>query len=323
MRSKKVPHPSPARLYCSADMRPRCSRSISVRPSPRSLRTTITSSYTSSPGWSEIVKTSRSGSMTSWKVPFQLISRRSGPPNIVARGVPPSLTSINTVETGTSASGPPNQSANRSGSVHSFHTRSRGTSKTRVMMSPVSDATSGLGRSAILALSQALLEPVDGVLEGRRAQPRGAKLRRAAPRYEPRLLEHLKVLGDGLHADRERLGELVDGGLALREPSEDLPARRIGERREGGAELVGRHSYSGNRLIKSLLEYGTRTSGEKDGKDRRNRVRLTGRGHGGPGRRGLQVQGLELRLRSRRGGQQVQARRDLPKRGAAARTGDL
>src|SRR5918999_1965935 len=315
MRSKKVPHPSPARLYCSADMRPRCSRSISVRPSPRSLRTTITSSYTSSPGWSEIVKTSRSGSMTSWKVPFQLISRRSGPPNIVARSAPPSLTSINTVETGTSASGPPNQSANRSGSVHSFHTRSRGTSKTRVMMSPVSDATSGLGRSAILALSQALLEPVeavfpertilleplDGVLEGRRAQPRGAKLRRAAPRYGPRLLEHLKVLGDGLHADRERLGELVDGGLALREPSEDLPARRIGERREGGAELVGRHSYSGNRLTKSLLEYGTRTSGEKDGKDRRNRVRLTGRGHGGPGRRGLQVQGLELRLRSRRG----------------------
>ena len=37
-----------------------------------------------------------------------------------------------TVETGTSASGPPNQSANRSGSVHSLHTRSRGASKTRV-----------------------------------------------------------------------------------------------------------------------------------------------------------------------------------------------
>jgi riboflavin biosynthesis pyrimidine reductase len=55
------------------------------------------------------------------------------PVNIVARHAPPSLRSIHTVDTGTLAS-PPNHSAKRSGSVHSLHTRSRGTSKTRVMM---------------------------------------------------------------------------------------------------------------------------------------------------------------------------------------------
>ena len=43
-RSKKEDQPWPARSYCSADMRPRCSKSISVRPSPRSVRTTVISS---------------------------------------------------------------------------------------------------------------------------------------------------------------------------------------------------------------------------------------------------------------------------------------
>lgn len=38
------------------------------------------------------------------------------------------------VEMGTSDSGPPNQSANGSGSVHSPHTRSRGASNTRVIL---------------------------------------------------------------------------------------------------------------------------------------------------------------------------------------------
>jgi hypothetical protein len=53
------------------------------------------------------------------------LPRRSGPANIVAHHAPPGLTSIETVEMGTSDSGPPNQSADGSGSVHSPHTRSR------------------------------------------------------------------------------------------------------------------------------------------------------------------------------------------------------
>jgi uncharacterized protein YndB with AHSA1/START domain len=44
IRSKKVPQPSFARSYTAAGKRPLCRKSISVRPSPRSLRTTVMSS---------------------------------------------------------------------------------------------------------------------------------------------------------------------------------------------------------------------------------------------------------------------------------------
>src|SRR5207253_1429813 len=117
---------------------------------PRSVRTTHTSSYLSSPGWSEIVNTSRSGSATSRYSPFHWISRWPGLANIVARHAPPGLTSIETVESGTSDSGPPNQSAKRAGSVHSFHTRSRGASNTRLIVIPYPLALPVGGCSAIL-----------------------------------------------------------------------------------------------------------------------------------------------------------------------------
>ena len=44
MRSKNVDQPCPAPSYCSGGhVPPRCSKRISVRPSPRSVRTTVTS----------------------------------------------------------------------------------------------------------------------------------------------------------------------------------------------------------------------------------------------------------------------------------------
>jgi hypothetical protein len=49
-RSKNVLQPSVARSYSSGDIEPRCSKSISVRPSPRSVSSTVTSSKFSSPG---------------------------------------------------------------------------------------------------------------------------------------------------------------------------------------------------------------------------------------------------------------------------------
>jgi hypothetical protein len=77
------------------------------------------------------------------------------------------------------------------------------------------------------------------------------------------------MLGDRLGADRERFGQLVDGGLALRQPRQDLATGRVGERRECAAELVGSHCYSGVYLIKELIEYGTGTA---DGhRDRRSK----------------------------------------------------
>lgn len=50
IRSRKPPQPSVARSYCSGDIDPRCSKSISVRPSPRGVSTTVTSSKASLSG---------------------------------------------------------------------------------------------------------------------------------------------------------------------------------------------------------------------------------------------------------------------------------
>ena len=61
---------------------------------------------------------------------------------MVAFQPPPGRTSIETDSTGISEWGPPYQSANASGVVHSLQTRSRGASKTRVIASPSPGAAS-------------------------------------------------------------------------------------------------------------------------------------------------------------------------------------
>src|SRR5512133_1706356 len=156
-----------------------------------------------------MVNASRSGSTTSRYSPFQRISRRPGPTSMVARQAPPLRTSMETLASGTSASPPPNQSAKRSGSVHSRHTRSRGAANTRVML--ICGAGSAIGRlvpgrpqACLQALEAGLpepavvLQPVHGVPERRRLEPRGPQLGGAAPGDQPGPLQHLEVLGDGL-----------------------------------------------------------------------------------------------------------------------------
>ena len=130
------PQPRLAASYCSGPIQPRCSNSISVRSSPRSVSTTTIRSNSSGSGWSEIVNTSRSGRSTSRYSPHQSICRRSGGAYIVSFQAPPGRTSMATESSGISQVGPPNQSANASGSVHSLQTRSRGASKTRVRLIP-------------------------------------------------------------------------------------------------------------------------------------------------------------------------------------------
>src|SRR5919106_4882994 len=84
-------------------------------------------------------------------------------------------------------------------------------------------------------------QPVGGLLERLALQPRRPQLRAALARDQARPLEHLQMLGDRLHGDRKRLCELVDGGVALREPGQDPASSRVRERRERPAQLVDRH----------------------------------------------------------------------------------
>src|SRR4051812_11378034 len=229
-------------------MVPCCSRSISVRPSPRSVSTTTMSSPGTSSGWSDIVSTSRAGGSTSRDSPCQRISWRPGPKYIVARHAPPGRTAIATLSSGTSASGPPNQSAKRSGSVHSRQTRSRGASNTRVIVRPRRRSGAGSaiealpeGVEAVLPEAAVVLEPLGRVAQRRAAQPGRAQLGRPPAFDQARPLEHAQVLRHGLERYRERRGELVHGRLAFDEPGEDRAAGRVGEGGERGAELIDRH----------------------------------------------------------------------------------
>ena len=74
------------------------------------------------------------------------------------------------------------------------------------------------------------------------------------------------MLGDGLRRDRERLGQVVHGGLALRQAGEDGAARGVGERGERGGEGIGGGGIFSVRLIKRSLGYSTALFGRNRGK---------------------------------------------------------
>src|SRR5436190_13449543 len=187
-------------------------------------------------------QTSRSASTTSRKVPPDGISLPSSSETIVSSNEPPGRTSIVMVVNGVVMLRGPNQAATCSGSVHAFHTSSRGASKTRVIvnsrpMGGVSAITPLLdGAQVIVEPIEAALEelpvarqPAGGVLERTPAQPGRPPLGGPPAGDEPGVLEHLQVLRDGLHGHGERLRELVDGRLPVDEPLEDRPARGVGE----------------------------------------------------------------------------------------------
>src|SRR5579863_10433276 len=88
-----------------------------------------------------------------------------------------------------------------------------------------------------------VIEPFRYILKRTGLQPAGTPLRLAPARNQARALQHLQMLGDRGHAHLERLGQFGDRGLTGSEPRENRAPSRIGKGREGGAELVGRHSW--------------------------------------------------------------------------------
>src|SRR4051794_34404546 len=73
------------------------------------------------------------------------------------------------------------------------------------------------------------LRPFGDGFERLRFESPGSPLRLPATRYEPRSLEDAEVLGNGGPTHRERRRNLLDGGLSLRESSQNGSSRRIGE----------------------------------------------------------------------------------------------
>src|SRR5262249_55005435 len=142
----------------------------------------------------------------------------------------------------------PYHAASSSGSVQARKTISRGASKMRVIRTSWAVSSIRGLLSAQMRIEPvhpgipcplARLHPLDRVIQRLRPHPARAPLRLAAADDQPGALEHFEVARDRRKAHREWLGELVHGGLAVGKAGQDRSARRIGERGEGEAELVG------------------------------------------------------------------------------------
>ena len=83
---------------------------------------------------------------------------------------------------------------------------------------------------ALLPQAAIAFEPIVNALQCGRFEPTGAPLRRAATRYQARVLQYLQVLGYGGPAYLERFCKLADCGLAQREARQSRAriARRVG-----------------------------------------------------------------------------------------------
>ncbi len=86
---------------------------------------------------------------------------------------------------------------------------------------------------ALVPVLLVLGSPGSNFSQGPGLQPTPASLCFASALNETGLLQDLEVFGDRWLADRQRFGQFLDGGLALREPGEDSAARRVGYGLEG------------------------------------------------------------------------------------------
>src|SRR2546421_7932792 len=126
----------------------------------------------------------------------------------------------------------PHHCATCFGSVHTLNRSSLGASKIRVSTSSCSFSFVAVFPVAMLLLlilsvaqivvqtikaprpeTPVVLRPIGNVLERSCLEPAGPPLRLVSTRDQPRALKHLKVLGDGRHADLEWLGQLCDRGF--------------------------------------------------------------------------------------------------------------
>jgi hypothetical protein len=94
---------------------------------------------------------------------------------------------------------------------------------------------------ALLGLPPVTLDPLGHQLEDIRLEVHRAALGLPAPADQAGVLQHLQVLGDGLDGHVVGRGELVDRGVADREPRHDVPSGGVGQGREHPGERICRH----------------------------------------------------------------------------------
>ena len=92
---------------------------------------------------------------------------------------------------------------------------------------------------ALFCPSAIALDPGGHQVEHLRFQVDGSGLCLAALGHQAGVLEHLQVLGDRLHADLVRLGQLVDRGVGDRQPRHQVTPGRIRQGGEDPGELIG------------------------------------------------------------------------------------
>ena len=102
------------------------------------------------------------------------------------------------------------------------------------------------------------LDPVDRRVQWLRLESTGAVLGILSPGDESGPLEHLEVLGHGLQAHVERLGQIVHVGLTRRQPGQKRATGRIGQSGKGGAQRIVRHMYSTYQLFNHIVDYWPR-----------------------------------------------------------------
>src|SRR5581483_2122372 len=145
------------------------------------------------------------------------------------------------------------------GSVQASQTNSRRAAKSRVIMS----SRSAVGPvdlfgmfilflleflqivvetvQAFLPKSAVMLHPPGNILERLRLKTAGPPLSMARASDEFGAFQHFQMFGDGRTAHVERAGEFLDRRLAAGQPRKDGPAGRVGQGREGRAQMIGNH----------------------------------------------------------------------------------
>src|SRR3989475_10956454 len=229
-----------------------------VLPPASSKIAVSTRTWPGSPSYST-VPTSRLGGSTSRYSPWTPNSFPSAS-RWTSRQRPPGRTSI--LSTTVEYRRGPHHLGISLGSVHAFHTSSRGASNVCVVTSSRSDFLTNLllagmfvfllsscitGFFQVFIQSSKAVLPQDAVSREpseRRAQRSGVDLAsvHAALRFDDEqagIFEHVQMPRDGRQAHIVRLGELADDCVTAGQLFQNRPANRMGQRRKDGVQVKG------------------------------------------------------------------------------------